>query len=79
MATKTIDIAEAREQLPELLGLALSGTEVIIVAGDRPLARLSPIAADRPVKRVAGLHAGQAGISDDFDAPLPDRFWLGER
>lgn len=29
--------------------------------------------------RTPGLHAGQYWIADDFDAPLPDSFWLGER
>ncbi len=29
--------------------------------------------------RIAGLHAGNIlYISDDFDDPLPDSFWLGE-
>jgi hypothetical protein len=27
--------------------------------------------------RVAGLHEGQIWISDDFNDPLPDEFWLG--
>jgi hypothetical protein len=27
--------------------------------------------------RIPGLNAGQILISDDFDAPLPDSFWLG--
>lgn len=27
---------------------------------------------------VFGLHQGQVWMSDDFDAPLPDSFWLGE-
>lgn len=78
MTTKTIDIAEARDHLPELLRLAISGTEVIIVAGDRPLARLSPIIEGERGTRIAGLHEGQARIADDFDAPLPDAFWLGQ-
>ncbi len=30
-------------------------------------------------KRVAGLHRGMAWMSDDFDEPLPDEFWLGEK
>jgi hypothetical protein len=34
--------------------------------------------AARPAKRVLGLHAGNYSISDDFDDPLPDSFWLGE-
>ena len=27
--------------------------------------------------RQAGLHLGAAIVSEDFDAPLPDEFWLG--
>ncbi len=27
--------------------------------------------------RIAGLHAGWYWIADDFDAPLPESFWLG--
>ena len=29
-------------------------------------------------KRVLGLHPGSMRMSDDFDAPLPDEFWLGK-
>lgn len=30
-------------------------------------------------KRIVGLNRGQVlWISDDFDAPLPDEFWLGQ-
>ncbi len=76
MVTKTIDISEARKQLPELLGLALAGTEVIIVAGDKPLAKLTPL-DDVAQKRVAGLDDGAVWMSDDFDEPLPDEFWTG--
>ena len=28
--------------------------------------------------RVAGLHAGMGWVSEDFDAELPDSFWMGE-
>ncbi len=27
--------------------------------------------------RVPGLHAGRYWIAEDFDAPLPESFWLG--
>ena len=30
-----------------------------------------------PADRVAGLHAGAWEVAPDFDAPLPDEFWLG--
>jgi 5-methylthioadenosine/S-adenosylhomocysteine deaminase len=36
------------------------------------------IGAARVGPRVADLHPGAIAISDDFDAPLPDAFWLGE-
>ena len=29
-------------------------------------------------KRKGGLHPGAFTMSDDFDEPLPDSFWLGE-
>jgi hypothetical protein len=27
--------------------------------------------------RILGLHAGAFTVSEDFDAPLPEEFWLG--
>ena len=30
-------------------------------------------------QRQAGLHAGLVSVADDFDAPLDDAFWLGQR
>ena len=30
------------------------------------------------LEREANLHRGDVTMSDDFDAPLPDEFWLGE-
>ena len=29
-------------------------------------------------QRVAGLHEGQIWMSDDFNEPFPDEFWLGD-
>ncbi len=31
-----------------------------------------------PLPRTPGLHAGRYWIAEDFDAPLPDSFWLEE-
>ena len=28
--------------------------------------------------RILNLHEGQVWMSEDFDEPLPDSFWLGE-
>jgi antitoxin (DNA-binding transcriptional repressor) of toxin-antitoxin stability system len=76
MVTKTIDIQEAQRQLPELVSLVVAGAEVILTEGPTPLVRLVPIASPHPA-RVAGLHPGAITTTDDFDAPLPDEFWLG--
>ena len=35
-------------------------------------------AATPKLPRVAGLHAGQYHVAEDFDEPLPDSFWFGE-
>lgn len=76
MPTKIVDVGEAQMHLTELLSLVVAGTEVILTEGSKPLARLVPITA--PIApRVAGLHPGAIGTSEDFDAPLPDDFWLG--
>jgi hypothetical protein len=29
-------------------------------------------------QRVLGLHQGMGWMSEDFNEPLPDAFWLGE-
>ena len=45
---------------------------------DAALAQLEP-GPVLPATRIPDLHAGQTWVSDDFDAPLPDSFWLGEK
>jgi antitoxin (DNA-binding transcriptional repressor) of toxin-antitoxin stability system len=77
MTTKTIEISDMSDQLNELLSLALQGTEIIFAQEDTPLARLTLIAPSVPKPRIAGLHKGSIWVSDDFDEPLPDDFWLG--
>jgi prevent-host-death family protein len=77
MTIKTIDLHQNQPQLAELLPLVTAGTEIILTEGGLPVARLVPI-APAPSARIAGLHAGAAWISEDFDAPLPDEFWTGE-
>ena len=71
MNTKTIALKDVQASLDTLFALVREGSEVIIMDGDKPLARVSPVEAG---KRVPDLHPG-AWISDDFDEPLPDEFW----
>ncbi|MCX7045472.1 MAG: toxin-antitoxin (TA) system antitoxin [Candidatus Sumerlaeota bacterium] len=73
---KTVDITEAQAHLSELLRMLEPGAEIIIEDRHTPMARVLPIPA-HPGKRIAGLGKGEGWISDDFDEPLPDEFWLG--
>ncbi|TCZ58608.1 type II toxin-antitoxin system Phd/YefM family antitoxin [Roseicella aquatilis] len=41
-------LAEAREQLPELVERALRGEPVVITRDGKPVAEIRPVAADRP-------------------------------
>lgn len=34
--------------------------------------------AQKDIKRVPDLHQGKIWMSDDFNEPLDDSFWLGE-
>jgi hypothetical protein len=47
--------------------------DVLAVLGEKPGDR-APFPVER---RVAGLGEGTVRMADDFDAPLPDAFWLG--
>jgi antitoxin (DNA-binding transcriptional repressor) of toxin-antitoxin stability system len=74
----TLTIQEAQGQLSQLLELARTGHEVIIQDPQKGKARLVPVPEPTPGPRVLGLHAGSWTMADDFDAPLPDSFWLGK-
>jgi prevent-host-death family protein len=75
--TEAVSIEEASPRLGELVRLALEGTPVVITEAGRPLVRLVPASAsDQP--RIAGLDAGDLWMAEDFNAELPDEFWLGK-
>ena len=77
MPTQTVEIMPAQEYLKELLALVLNGTEIVLTEGDKPVARLVPVAPSSTTGRIPDLHKDAIWISDDFDEPLPDEFWLG--
>jgi hypothetical protein len=56
---------EQKEQLLAFLAARLGWTLDRMGAGPSSCARR------------AGLHAGAWQVAQDFDAPLPDEFWLG--
>jgi prevent-host-death family protein len=75
--TQTVTLKDAQTRLAELLALAQAGNEIIIAEGGQAVARLVSIGKRK--RRIAGLQRGKIWTSDDFDAPLPDEFWTGEK
>ena len=76
----TLTLKEAQDQFARLFELAGQGHEVIIGDSETGLARLTAIIEPHPQgPRIPGIHEGEIWTSDDFDAPLPDSFWLGEK
>lgn len=77
MEPKIIDITEEPTDVEGLLALLSQHPQIILKAGNSWVARLESISQGAK-DRVPGLHAGEYTISDDFDAELPDAFWLGD-
>jgi antitoxin (DNA-binding transcriptional repressor) of toxin-antitoxin stability system len=65
-----------RNRLSSLVEAAINGEEVILLNGDRPVAKILSIELQSP--RVLGLHQNKGWIAEDFNTPLPDNFWVGE-
>ena len=76
MATTTIDIEKTPVLLADLLTLTENGNEIIIAKNDRQLARLIPATSSHP--RIGNLNPGSISVTDDFDEPLSDSFWMGD-
>lgn len=75
-------VHEAKTHLSRLLREVEAGTEVVILRGGKPVARLVPVCAPalprapaRPrvrAARVLGADRDVVVVPDDFDAPLPE-------
>lgn len=77
METKIVNVHESAPSLADLLAMVATADEIILADGDKPVARLLHIEPVTPA-RTAGLHPQAMQISDDFDAPLPDDFWVSK-
>ncbi len=66
---QSVNIADAKARLPELVERAARGEEIVIARNGEPRARLVPLPPGKP--RVPGAGAGQWEIADDFNDPLP--------
>ena len=73
-----VTVQEATARLSELLRQVREGREVIIVADDRPMAKLIPVRVNQE-PRLFGGYEGRVRISQDFDAELSEEFWLDKQ
>ncbi len=64
-----VTIHEAEANLSQLIHRVLSGEEIIIAKGKKPLVRLVPIAKTKSKRKIGG-DKGLIKIAEDFDAPL---------
>ncbi len=73
---KIVNIHEAKTHLSRLLAEVAAGEEIVIAKAGKPVARIVPVAGQRP-ERVLGIDKGRVVINDDFDAPLPHEMLVG--
>lgn len=66
----TVNIHAAKTQLSRLLDAAVAGEDVVIARAGKPVARLVPIAENKPRRRLGTLN-GKLTVPDNFDDPLP--------
>jgi prevent-host-death family protein len=66
---REVGVHEAKTHLSKLLREVEAGTEVVILRGGKPVARLVPLRTR--AARVLGADRDVLVVPDDFDAPLP--------
>lgn len=66
----TVHVDEAQTRLPELIGEAVEGEEVVIAREDGTAVRLVPV--EPQARPRFGSARGLFTMADDFDAPLED-------
>mgnify|MGYP001210689245 CR=1 FL=1 len=78
MATRVVNIDEAKAQLSRLIERVLEGDDVAIARANKPVVRLVKWQPAR--ERVPGLWEGQVRIADDFDlfSTEDDADWYGD-
>ncbi len=79
MTSQTLDVTEAliaklQNLPPEQQQTLLDFAEFLVQKHTQP----QPVESQPPKKRVLGLNQGEIWMSEDFNEPLPDEFWMGE-
>ncbi len=72
MVSKSFDVHDPQVTIQTLLSQLRDGLEIVLVEGDKPIARLVPVEEDvKPKeKRIPGLQPDSIWASQDFDDPL---------
>lgn len=78
MSTQRVTLAQADGHLAELIAAVERGDEVIIESTHKTQVKLVAIPSPRST-RLLGAYHGKLRMAADFDAPLPDSFWLSGR
>lgn len=74
--TRIVNLSGPDLHLEELLTSSDPGDEIVLALDKKPelaFTSLLPV----PKERIPDLEHGKIWISDDFDDPLPDEFWMG--
>lgn len=74
---KTIDVMTQTGTFADLVDLARQEAGLVLVKSGQPVAQLIPM-PDPTRQRIAPLHPDAMQVAADFDAALPDEFWLGK-
>jgi prevent-host-death family protein len=67
---KKVTVHVAKTHLSRLLAQVQAGEDIVIARGKTPVARLVPIAADRPARQFGAMR-GRARVTAAFFEPLP--------
>jgi antitoxin (DNA-binding transcriptional repressor) of toxin-antitoxin stability system len=71
----TIDIQDLVQDVIAVLDRVAAGEQFVMTRDGHPIAELRPVAPRRVTPRPYGLAAGAFVVPDDFDSPLPERFF----
>lgn len=64
---KTVDIEEAKADLPRLVAAAVQGEIFVIAEDGKPLVKVEAVPAPAPKERQFGFMKGEITIPEDFD------------
>lgn len=65
-----VTIREAKTHLSKLIQQALTGEEIVIAKGNKPLVKLVVLPEVQQQRRLGGAAAVFLAMADDFDEPL---------